>query len=136
MRMGDEWRGNRNLPKASPSNSSTQMAVLVRHASLRDGTVNYNDEQIPLSAELDDFQAKVEFDSATSKYPGSLGYRQGCVITTDMNRVEHNVRVEFTADRDVAILDPFVISPGQTQLTAHLNIPTFANSAIDRNYEV
>ncbi len=135
MRLRVDARGNTNLPKAPPSNSSTQMAVLVRHASLRDGTVNYNDEQIPLSAELDDFQAKVEFDSATSKYRGSLGYRQGCVITKDMNRVEHNARVEFTADRDGAILDPFVISAGQTQLTAHLNISNFANPAIDGKYE-
>src|SRR5258708_32389286 len=116
MRMGDEWRGNRNLPKASPSNSSTQMAVLVRHASLRDGTVNYNDEQIPLSAELDDFQAKVEFDSATSKHRGSLGYRQGCVITKDMNRVEHNARGEFPAARDAASPDPLFLSDGQAQL--------------------
>src|SRR5258708_24052824 len=135
MRLRVDARGNTNLPKAPPSNSSTQMAVLVRHASLRDGTVNYNDEQIPLSAELDDFQAKVEFDSATSKYRGSLGYRQGCVITKDMNRVEHNARVEFTADRGGAILAPFVISAGQTQFTAHLNISNFANPAIDGKYE-
>jgi len=135
VRLRVDARGDTNLPKAPASNSSTSMAVLVRHASLRDGTVNYNDKQIPLSAELDDFQAKAEFDSTANKYRGSLGYRQGCVITKGMNPVEHSAHVEFTANRDGATLDPLVISTGQTHLTAHLNILNFANPAIDGRYE-
>jgi translocation and assembly module TamB len=135
LRLRVDARGHTNLPKAPASNSSTNMAVLVRHASLRDGTVDYNDEQIPLSAELDDFQAKVEFDSTANKYRGSLGYRQGCVITKDMNPVEHGAHVEFTANRDAATLDPFVMSAGQTHLTGHINVSDFANPAIDGKYE-
>jgi uncharacterized protein involved in outer membrane biogenesis len=80
-------RGNTNLPQAPPSKSSSNEAVLLRHASVRDGTVTYNDQQIPLSAELDDFQAAVHFDAAANKYRGSLGYRQGCVVTTGLNPV-------------------------------------------------
>jgi translocation and assembly module TamB len=135
VRLRVDARGDTNLPKAPTSSSSTDMAVLVRHASLRDGTVNYNDEQIPLSAELDDFQAKVEFDSSANRYRGSLGYRQGCVITKGMNPVAHNAHVEFTASRDGATLDPLSISAGQTHVTAHLTISNFANPAIDGKYE-
>jgi translocation and assembly module TamB len=128
-------RGNTNLPKAPASSASTNTTVLVRHASLRDGIVNYNDEQIPLSAELDDFQAKVEFDTTANKYRGSLGYRQGCVVANAINPVEHNARLEFTANRDGAVLDPIVLSAGQTRLTAHLNVTNFANPAIDGRYQ-
>jgi translocation and assembly module TamB len=135
VRLRVDASGNTNLPKPTASSSSTNMTVLVRHASLRDGTVNYNDEQIPLSAELDDFQAKVEFDTTANKYRGSLGYRQGCVVTQNMNPVEHNARIEFTANRDGAVLDPIVLSAGKTQLIAHLNVANFANPAIDGKYE-
>jgi len=58
VRLRVDAGGNTNLPKAPASSSSNNTTVLVRHASLRDGTVNYNDEQISLSAELDDFQRR------------------------------------------------------------------------------
>lgn len=128
-------RGNTNLPHAPPSNSSSNETVVVRHASLKDGTINYNDQQIPLSAELDDFQAALQFDATANKYRGSLGYRQGRVVTSGLRPVEHNARLEFVADRDGAILDPVVISTGKTRLTAHLNVVNFSNPAIDGKYE-
>jgi translocation and assembly module TamB len=128
-------RGNTNLPKVPASNSSSNMTVLVRHASLRDGTVNYNDEQIPLAAELDDFQAMVEWDAAANKYRGSLGYGLGCVVTRDMNPVEHTAHLEFTANRDGAVLKPIDISAGKTRLAAHLNVTNFAEPAIEGKYD-
>src|SRR6266403_4542568 len=130
-----DTRGNTNLPKAPPSQSSSNLSVIVRHASLRDGTVIYNDEQIPLSAELDDFRVMVEFDTATDKYRGSLGYRQGCIATKTINPVEHNARVEFAANRDGAVLDPIVVSSGKTRLAAHLNVTNFANPLIEGEYD-
>jgi translocation and assembly module TamB len=128
-------RGNTNLPQAPPSKSSSNEAVLLRHASVRDGTVTYNDQQIPLSAELDDFQAAVHFDAAANKYRGSLGYRQGCVVTTGLNPVEHNAHIEFTANRDGIVLDPLIIAAGKTRLTANLNVTNFASPTIDGKYE-
>src|SRR5882762_11308901 len=128
--------GNTNLPKPPPSNnSSSNETIVVRHASLKDGTVNYNDQQIPLAAELDDFKASVQFDATANKYRGSLGYRQGCVVTAGMNPVEHTANVEFNANRDGVILDPIVLSAGKTRLTARLNVTNFANPVIDGNYE-
>jgi len=127
--------GNSNLPQAPPSNSPSNETVIVRHASLKDGTVNYNDQQIPLSAELDDFQAGLQFDATANKYRGSLGYRQGRVVTSGLTPVEHNARIEFVADLNGAVLDPIVIATGNTHLTAHLNVANFSNPAIDGKYE-
>src|SRR6266403_661729 len=127
--------GNPNLPKPPPSSSSSSETIVVRHASLKDGTVNYNDQQIPLSAELDDFKASVQFDAPANKYRGSLGYRQGCVVTAGMNPVEHTANVEFIANRDGVVLDPIILSAGKTRLTARLNVANFANPVMDGNYE-
>jgi translocation and assembly module TamB len=135
LRLQVDARGITNLPKPPASNSSSNETILVRHASLRDGVVSYNDKQIPLSAELDGFHAQVQFDTAANKYRGSLGYRQGYVFTENMNPVEHNASVEFTADRDGAVLEPIVVSSGKTGLTAHLRIANFASPTIDGRYE-
>jgi translocation and assembly module TamB len=128
-------RGNTNLPKPPTSNSSNNETILVRHASLKDGTVNYNDQQIPLSAELDDFHASLQFDATANKYRGSLGYRQGCLVTAGVSPVEHTAGIEFVANTDGAALDLIVISAGKTRLTARLNVTNFANPVIDGNYE-
>src|SRR5690349_5588906 len=118
-------RGNTNLPKPPASQSSSTFSVLIRHASLRDGTVIYNDEQTPLSAELDGFYANAQYETTASKYRGSLGYRAGCVVTKTTNPVEHSAQVEFIVDRDGAVLDPLVVSSGKTHLTTHLKVTNF-----------
>jgi translocation and assembly module TamB len=127
--------GNTNLPKAPPSQSSSNFSIVVRHASLLNGTVIYNDEQTPLSAELDDFQASVRYDSASGNYRGSLGYRQGCVVTKTMNPIEHTAKVDFIVNPKEAVLDPVVISSAKTHLTAHLTVTDFATPAIQGQYE-
>src|SRR5260370_6825412 len=76
--------GNTNLPKPPPSSSSSSETIVVRHASLKDGTINYNDQQIPLAAELDDFKASVQFDAPASKSRAPIGYPQGLVETPGM----------------------------------------------------
>jgi translocation and assembly module TamB len=133
--MRVDARGNTNLPTAPPSNSSSNETILVHHASLKDGTVNYNDQRIPLSAELDDFHVAVQFDRTANNYRGSLGYRQGCVATAGMNPVEHSAGINFIANADGASLDPIIISAGKTRLTVRLNVTNFANPAIDGQYE-
>jgi translocation and assembly module TamB len=130
-----DTHGNMNLPKTPASNSSSNFKVIVRHAALRDGLVNYNDQQIPLSAELDDFRAQAEYDASASVYRGSLGYRQGCIITTGMNPVEHTVRVEFTASQNGVIIDPLVFYSGRNRFTAHIKMADFANPKVEGNYD-
>src|ERR1700737_2297325 len=85
--------GNTNLPKASPSSSSSSTSLIIRHAAVRDGVVNYNDEQIPLSPKLEDVRAQAEYDEASNTYKGSLAYGQGRIVTKDMKPVDHNLRV-------------------------------------------
>ena len=127
--------GNTNLPKAPPSSSSSNTSLIVRHVALRDGVVNYNDEQIPLSAELDDVRAQAEYDAAANTYKGSLAYGQGHIVTKDMKPVDHNLQVEFTANRDSITLDPMILASGQTRLSAHAKVTDFANPKIDGGYE-
>ena len=128
-------QGNLNLPQAPPSSSSFSMSLVVRHAALRDGVVIYNDEQIPLAADLENVRAQAEYDSTANSYKGSLVYGQGRIFTKDMKPVEHNLRVEFTANSDGVVLNPLILASGQTRLTAHANVSDFANPKIDGGYD-
>src|SRR5579864_800690 len=135
LRVHTDKQGNINLPKAPPSSSSSSSTLVVRHFALRDGVVNYNDAQVPLSADLDNVRAQAEFDAAANMYKGWLGYSQGRIVTKNMNPVQHNLRVQFAANRDAVILDPVALSSGQTTLTAHAKVTDFANPKIDASYE-
>jgi translocation and assembly module TamB len=127
--------GRSNLPKPLASNSSSNMSVTIRHVSLRDGVVNYNDFRIPLTAELDDLRALVDYDASSGSYRGSLGYRHGSIVTEGMTPVEHHALVQFSANREGALLDPIVVSSGKSRLELRLNVANFANPKIEGKYD-
>jgi len=75
------------------------------------GTVNYNDQQIPLAAELDDFKASVQFDAAANKYLGSLVIAKAAG-NGRQNPEDTPLMSSFIANRDGVVLDPIVLSAG------------------------
>src|ERR1700682_4934321 len=135
VNMRVDAKGNNNLPKAPPSQSSTNMQLQVRHVALQDGILNYNDQQIPLSADLEDVSAQSDYDTASSTYKGFLGYGKGRILTRGMNPIDHNVRVEFTANRDGIVLDPMVLYSGHNRLTARAKVTDFANPKVEGTYD-
>src|SRR5205085_11290854 len=66
--------GRTNLPQTpAKTNGPTNTKLLVRHVTIQDGLMDYNDEQIPLSAELEDFHAKADFEYLTCMYMKPVG---------------------------------------------------------------
>jgi translocation and assembly module TamB len=128
--------GNSNLPRPpTRAASSSNFSLVVRQLAIRNGLVSYNDEQIPLSAELDNFAAEARWDATTSTYKGSLGYTQGRVLTTRMNPFKHTAQIEFEAKRDELELKRIDLRSGGSRLTAQAKVSNFANPSIDGTYE-
>src|SRR5262249_4643565 len=117
--MRVDSHGDSNLPTPPSSESSSDVALLVRHASLRDGTVYYNNYQTPLAAELDDLRALAEYDSASGTYHGSMGYRNGRIVTNGIRPVAHRAELQFMANKDKLQLNPAYIASGRTHLNLH-----------------
>src|ERR1700730_4179890 len=106
-----DTQGHSNMPKTPmKSTSSSNFSLLIRHLVIRNGMINYNDQQVPLSAELQDFGAQAGFDTSATNYKGSFGYAHGWILTKVINPFEHNVHVDFEASRDELILKQIVLS--------------------------
>src|SRR5256714_3940927 len=131
--------GRSNIPHSpqgtTSSSNTSNTKVLVRHAAIRDGLLNYNDEQIPLSAELDNFYAKADFDPGTNMYAGSLGYQKGVVAARDMNAFEHETRIDFAANREGIVLNRVVLTSQKSHITASAKLTDYANPRVDGNYD-
>jgi translocation and assembly module TamB len=129
--------GRNNLPQAphTTAKSSSNTKLLVRHAAIRDGLVNYNDQQTPLSADLDNFYATADYNPVANKYAGSLGYRQGIVAAKDMNAFAHEAQIDFVADSQSFVLSRLQISSRSSRITAHATLKDYANPIVDGDYD-
>jgi translocation and assembly module TamB len=131
-----DTQGHSNLPRApTRSSSPTSFTLLIRHLVIRSGLIHYNDEQIPLSAELQDFGALAGFDTSASTYKGSLWYRQGWIRTTGINPFEHNAHIDFEANRHGLAVDPMVLSSGRSRVVTSAKITDFANPSVEGKYD-
>ncbi len=126
--------GASNVPAAPPSQPSS-FSVVIRHASLRDGTIHYNDLQIPLAAELDNFHVLTAYDTASGMYRGSLAYGPGRIVMRDTRAIEHKADFEFAANSGVLELNSAVVSTGQSQITVRGTVKDFSRPDVEANYE-
>jgi len=126
---------------ASPSSSgssnpvNTAFDMAIGHVLINSGRIYYNDRQIPLSADLSDFQANAKFSVRTGRYQGSLGYDRGRIVATDFNPVEHTAQLKFAASRSQLDIEPIVLTAGNSRLTAHAILVDYANPDIQGTYD-
>src|SRR5262249_46295468 len=93
--------GQNNLPtppQPPPGSQPSRFSVEVAHLLIRDGLLQYDDRQTPLSAELRGFRTQVSFDVLTKSYQGTVGYSTGRVRTAGMQTFDHQAEMQFTAD--------------------------------------
>lgn len=138
FRVNEE--GQTNLPK-SPSAGNSSMSVktlfdlAVRHVAINGGQIYYNNEEIPLSAELADFGLNVSFDALSGGYKGSLGYDRGRIAIKTFKPIEHNARVQFVASRSGLVFDSLSVSTRKSRFTAHATLADYAHPSIQGEYE-
>lgn len=125
--------GNSNLP--SPQlGSSSNFKMVVRHASLRDGVVRFNDQRIPLAAEIDDLNVIVTYDPTSRMYHGDASYRNGQLATVRTIGMPHTAHVQFAANRDVLDLERLEVKTGHSEVELTAHIRNFAQPDITGHY--
>src|SRR5215469_12654349 len=108
--------GHSNLPAVKTSHSSSNFTFVIRHISIQNGVVNYNNQQIPLNAELNDFRMQANFDPVIQGYKGTLSYGYGWVLAERLKRFEHQAKIDFKATREQLAVHPVVISTGEWRI--------------------
>jgi translocation and assembly module TamB len=123
------------LSSGEPSDPvGTAFDMAIGRLVVNAGQIYYNDQQLPLSADLRDFRTDVRFSIPAREYKGSLGYDHGRIVAKDFNPVEHGAQLKFVASRSELNVDPLVLTTGNSRFTAHLRLTDYTNPEIQGNY--
>jgi translocation and assembly module TamB len=128
--------GRTNLPTPpnnGPSNSSfqTQVALLI----IRNGLIDYDDRQIPLSAELRNFHSQVALDRATNSYKGLIAYDAGRIETPNVRTFEHSMELHLVADATHCVVESLDLATWHSHLRAHGDLTEYKTPVFTGGYQ-
>lgn len=132
-------QGNSNFPHSSrPSSSSSSDEFFdlgIRHLQVNSGEVDYNNQRLPVSADLHDLIANIHLNTASQTYEGSLSYDRGRVAPQDVVPFEHAVSLNFAATRSVFEVHSLSFSTGKTRLAARGTVTNYEQPRIEAAYD-
>ena len=123
-------------PKRAEGSSTVNVFDLaIGHFVVNNGEVNYHNRQIPLAAELNDFDAAIDFSSHPQAYSGSLGYRDGLLQFGDFNPVRHSIQAKFSATPDGLALESVKLDAASSSLSAQATLKNYRNPTVNGTYQ-
>ena len=138
-------KGNSNLPrppdKLESSSSSAQdtlrnfIDMAIQHVEFNSGVLFYNDEEVPLSAELHDVQARVIFNRFGPEYRGTLAYGDGHIVIENFKPVAHKLLLAFNLGRSGIQVDPITVTTEQSILTLHAKVTDYEHPQVTATYD-
>jgi translocation and assembly module TamB len=142
LRVSLDSTGRTNLPHPATPTSPTSASPLdklfdlaVGDFELNSGQIDYNDQQVPLSAELRDLRMKVQFNVAAQSYQGSLVYHHGRIAVRKLTPFEHEAHMGFVAARSKFSIDSLVLSTGNTRLSAQAVLTDYVHPRVQGSYQ-
>ncbi len=127
--------GRTNLPVSPQENGNTSVNLQIRKLTVRDGLLVYDDQQIPLSAELHEVQSHIVFDTAEGSYKGQIAYDLGQVQTTGVRTFEHKADLHFIANASRLTVERLKLSTLHSQLSLHGQLSNFTDPVLVGEYE-
>jgi translocation and assembly module TamB len=131
--------GKTNLPQAPQSNGSSQANIFnlaIGHVALSRGEVNYNDQSMPLEADLHDLGTDVRFDPLAKAYRGELSYASGRLQYAHYSSLPHELEARFSATPEKFILDPLTLNLGSSQIILRSVLTNYASPVADGDYQI
>ncbi|OFW15821.1 MAG: hypothetical protein A3H27_07980 [Acidobacteria bacterium RIFCSPLOWO2_02_FULL_59_13] len=101
--------------------------LAVKQFQLERGELYYNDRRVPLSAELHEVQAQVQYNLLTSSYDGSLRYRQNRLQFADFNPFEHNLEADFSASSTELELEQLLVTSALSRVSLRGSLTDYSN---------
>jgi translocation and assembly module TamB len=127
--------GRTNLPVPPQENGNSSMSLEVAELSMRNGVLAYNDQQIPLSAELHGVQSRITFDSAEHAYKGQLAYDSGELQSSDIRTFQHQADVHFTADGSHISIEQLNVATLHSRFRLRGKLDHFSSPVFAGEYE-
>jgi translocation and assembly module TamB len=132
-----ESDGRTNLPPANPEDKSSNsgLGVQVTHFVIQDGLLQYDNRQIPLSAELQGFRAQIAFNRSTNVYKGKVAYDVGRLQTAGARTFDHEAKMQFTADARHWVIERVDLSTMHSHLRAGGELTEYSNPVFKGDYQ-
>ena len=131
--------GKNNLPAAPPSQSSAHTSVFdlaVQHAQLTNGEVNYNDQMIPVEADLYNLGSNIRFDALLKRYEGTISYANGEIHYAQYSPLAHSLNLAFDVSPDRFNLQSALLKVGSSAVTLHAALVDYSNPTADGDYQI
>jgi translocation and assembly module TamB len=139
VRIYSDAKGDSNIPKlrSSGGSSNTNLFDLgIRHATLTNGQVFYNDKQSDLSADLNDVEFRAGFNVLLEKYSGTIRYADGHLTTNTLRTFAHGLSAEFDATPSAFHLTNAKLTTGRSQALLSATLENFADPDVQASYDV
>jgi translocation and assembly module TamB len=132
-------RGRNNLPHVPPRTGEVQETsdifnLAIQHFVIRSGEIYYNDRQMPLSADLHNFNTESVFNNLTQQYKLSAAYDRGVLSYKNFKPIEHNVAVNLKAGRSGLFIDDIVVTAENSKAEVRGKLTDYANPSLDGSY--
>ena len=132
--------GKLNIPSpegAKDTSSQTNIFDLaVGHVGLDNGEVIYNDEKIPLQAEMNDLTTDIRFETISKGYRGSLAYKTGYLKYGAYKPLPHSLNAGFLLTPSRASLSSLELKVGNSQANATANLTNYDHPRVDGSYRL
>jgi translocation and assembly module TamB len=139
VRVFADRSGQTNLPRPSSSKSSSGnfdiFQLGVRHLSLQQGEIYYNDEKSNLAADLHDLAVQIGFAIQKRKYSGTLSYRDGHVIWQGHAPVVHQLDARFSLTPQRLELEDAHLTSGHSEVILQATIQDYSQPKLHANYQ-
>jgi translocation and assembly module TamB len=131
--------GKNNFPTPPSSQTSNYPSIFdlgVAHLQITSGEVEYNDQRIPLDADLYDLDTNIRFTSPTRSYDGVVSYRNGRLRYGTYAPLSHNFDVRFSANAAQLTVQSANLRVGSSRLILHAQLSDYSHPVGDGDYSV
>ncbi|HTZ82747.1 MAG TPA: translocation/assembly module TamB domain-containing protein [Candidatus Acidoferrales bacterium] len=131
--------GKSNLPATPRQASSAHPDIFdlgIEHARLVNGEVFYNDQNIPVAADLYDLGIEIHSGASAKHYAGSLSYKNGNVRYAEYSPLPHDLNLKFTATPEQTQIRQAVLKIGSSSLLVEGQISNYSNPIADGQYRI
>jgi translocation and assembly module TamB len=140
LRVFTDAQGRMNLPQPTKPAPASQnkfdvFKLGVRHITLTQGEIDYNNRKSDLTADLHDLALQIDFSTLQQQYSGTLSYRDGHIQWAGVHPITHSLDVRFTATAAHFNLDNLTLHTQGSQLSLQADIENYADPFVRAEYE-
>jgi len=131
--------GKNNFPTPRPSQASGHTSVFdfaVGHAQITNGEVSYNDQQIPLEADLYELRTDIRFTRVFKKYDGVISYKNGRLKYATYTPLAHDFELQFSATPAQLTVESANLHVGSSNLMLQARVRDYSNPVADGTYRM